>query len=539
MTAVVAAVRSRPASPLPAVTMLLVTALTACLALEGATRGRPATVLIASLLLWGALVLWSVATARRAYVFCGFLVVWFVFLLARPAIVLLFGADPAASTGLLGTNFRSAELVTRALTLAYLSLAGLGTGAALHAAVRRTPARDANAPGAREPSPQRHALRRWALVLFCLTAPLQALTYWDRSRSVASVGFYELRVESVSALPGFVSFLGSMAPVACFAFLATRPSRRNAAPVLLAFLLLGVLSLATWQRADFVLTVLFLIMYAVHRQWTAQDGETWIRGRTAVFLVLAAVPAAAVLRMLGEVRGRGPAETSYPLFGMLDFLYTQGVSVNVLGYALAFEDAMPPGRMFSIGPAVEFLTWNVGSALGIAEVPTGQSLERVTQGHQLSHTLSYLIMPGLYLEGSGYGSSFVAELWLDGGLPLLFLGSALLGMFLMALPRLLSSRSMVVTALALMIMYELFFVPRGAYVGFLVAPLSIPSLATALVLTAAVLLTVRPGSRAADPEDEADAARRHTRRNGARAVRLRQPRHRRGPAASPVGGAGP
>lgn len=529
MTAVVAAARPRPAPLLPAVTMLLVTALTACMALEGATRGRPTTVLIATLLLWGALVLWSVATARRAYVFCGFLVVWFVFLLARPAIVLAFGPDPAASTGLLGTNFRSAELVTRALTLAYLSLAGLGAGAALHDAVRRPRDRAEDPPAAQEPSPQRSALRRWALVLFCLTAPLQALTYWDRSRSVASVGFYELRVESVSALPGFVSFLGAMAPVACFAFLATRPSRRSAAPVLLAFLLLGTLSLATWQRADFVLTVLFLIMYAVHRQWTARDGETWIRGRTAVLLALAAVPAAALLRMLGEVRGRGPAETSYPLFGMLDFLYTQGVSVNVLGYALAFEDAMPPGRMFSIGPAVEFLTWNVGSALGLAEVPTGQSLERVTQGHQLSHTLSYLIMPGLYLQGSGYGSSFVAELWLDGGLPLLFLGSAVLGVFLMAIPRLLASPNMAVAALALMIVYELFFVPRGAFVGFLVAPLSLPSLAAALVLALAVVLTVRP--RAGDLPPGDDTADERRRRDGSRAARLRRFRHRRPPAA--------
>lgn len=469
--------------------LIVFMALSTAVALLGLTLTSPGVVMGATLALWLAATFWAAFSVPGGYVFCAFLVSYFVFLLARPAIVMLFGPDPQALTGAYGTNFWSEPLLTEVFLLLYLGLMAMVVGAFIATSIKgRAPLRRKDSSELNWSRVQ--AVQTWAKICYFVTLPFAALVLIERSQMVSTGGFYDLRVESATSLPGIVHLLSGMNDVFFFAFLATWPSKRKAVPAILGYVLLVTLSLMTWQRSDFVLGVLFVVLYLIHRQHTDTTSERWISWRIAATGAVLLVPVVALLQSLGDIRGRSSAETSYPLFGLVDFLYNQGVTVNVVGYAIAMEDRVPEGRFYSFGPAIEFLKWNVGSIFSGDSYPTGQTAERVAEGHQLSHTISFLIMPDLYLQGSGYGSSFIAELWLDGGIIALFVGSVLLGIALVMMPRMLNVRSIVVTTALLMILNQIMFTPRANFIGFLVTPFGVPSLIGAATLVALTMLTM-------------------------------------------------
>lgn len=473
-----------------AILVVLVSA-TAVVANVGFATKSPTLVLVATLALWLLAVLWSVLLAPGGYVFCAFLVSFFVFLLARPAIVLLFGADPQALTGLFGTNFWSQPLITDMFMLLYVSLSGLVLGGLIVSGLRARTRAPVAAAAWTEVGEFTKAVRTWSLVLFFVALPFQVIILLERGAAASGGNFYELRVASASSLPSIVHLIAGMVNVFFFAFLATRPRKDQAVVPILAFFTLGVISLSTWQRSDFVLSAMFIILYLIHRHQTDTSGERWISRRMVVSGAALLLPVVAALQFLGEIRGRSSASTSYPLFGLVDFLYGQGVTVNVIGYAISMEERVPEGKYYSFGPAIEFVRWNLGRVFTGADYPTGQTLERAADGHQFAHLISYLVMPDMYLQGSGYGSSFVAELWIDAGLAGLVLGSMALGVGLMVLPRILLSRNIVVTALALMVMCEIMFTPRANFIGYLVTPLGVSSLGGAALLAFIVFLTTR------------------------------------------------
>lgn len=476
--------------------LVVLVSLTAVGAIVGSASESPTLVLTATLALWFLAVTWSALLAPGGYVLCAFLISFFVFLLARPTIVLIFGGDPHALSGLFGTNFWSLPLISDIFTLLYVTLAGLLVGGLVVNGLRNGKSVLDAKSSLTARGRINKSVRTWSLIIFFISAPFRVLTLLERGAAASSGDFYDLRVASMSSLPGGVHLVAGMADVMFFAFLATRPTKRETIIPILTFLAIGVISLGTWQRAEFVLSTIFVILYLIHRQHTDVTGERWISRRMVLGGALLLIPIVALLQFLGEIRGRTSASTSYPLFGLLDFLYSQGVTVNVIGYSLALEDRIPENKFYSLGPAIEFIKWNVGSIFTGAGYPTGQSVERAADGHQFSHLISYLVMPEMYLQGSGYGSSFVAELWIDAGLPGLIAGSFALGAALMLLPRLLLSRSVVLNTLALMVLCEIMFTPRANFIGYLVSPLGTSSLIGAALLSLAVLLTTRRGRNA-------------------------------------------
>ena len=62
------------------------------------------------------------------------------------------------------------------------------------------------------------------------------------------------------------------------------------------------------------------------------------------------------------------------------------------------------------------------------------------EGYQYTHTISYIIMPDLYLKGVGYGSSYV-ELFHDLGFIGLIIGGILTGYLIQIFSKMMGSKS--------------------------------------------------------------------------------------------------
>src|SRR5690606_4837101 len=115
---------------------------------------------------------------------------------------------------------------------------------------------------------------------------------------------------------------------------------------------------------------------------------------------------------------------------------------------------IPDGRFYSLGPVVEFVRYRVlGLVTGETQL-VGNTAERALEGHLFSHTVSYLAIPDVYVRGSGYGSSFVAELYVDGGYPGVLLGSMVIGAVTVALTAMLGQGT-VLRLLALLMVRQL------------------------------------------------------------------------------------
>ena len=441
--------------------------------------GAPAVWAVTALLVWAVATVWTVRQGRVGVPFAVFLACLFTFLLSRPALTLL-GVRSRQSRGLLGTNFHDEDTLTGVFVLLTVCLTGLLLGAIVgHRLLRargRRPGGDAeDDAGAAPPAvrPVSRSVRTTGLALFLVTGLCRVLVIAEGSSAVATTGFYELRVAASHAYPYAVYWLAETNALAACLVLAAAPSRPLRRMLLAAFVLLAGLSLLTWQRADFGLTLVFALTYLVWSEPALHRRRVILT--TGAVLAVAAVPLTALLGHLDVLRGRSLVAAAERLPAPVEFLYSQGVSVNVLGHVIELRKQLPADRVFSLGPLMEYALWNLGLG-GDPTPPTGQTAERALSGHQLSHTLSYLVMPDMYLKGSGYGSSFAAELWLDGGTPLVLLGSVLLGALLIALPHGMQHRVLLVRVVALLVLLEIPFTPRSSFSSAVVHLLSTPML---------------------------------------------------------------
>src|SRR5690606_3586624 len=115
---------------------------------------------------------------------------------------------------------------------------------------------------------------------------------------------------------------------------------------------------------------------------------------------------------------------------IFEFFYAQGVSANVIGYTMVLDESIPDGKLYSIGPILQFISNYYGYFIQGIPMPSGQTVELALNGYLFSHTISYLIMPTLYLAGIGYGSSYIAELYADFGYFGIIFGSLFYGLLI-------------------------------------------------------------------------------------------------------------
>lgn len=421
----------------------------------------------------------------RHYLLGLFVASFTMFLLSRHLIDLFWPGLGSVDSGLVRWT---PALETHVLLCLNLALLGLGAGTVLVGRVL-------NASGSPDPGPAGGndllvtSLRQAGVALLCLTTPARLLHVVDTARFVRQEGFYELYGSArSSSLPGGVSILGEMNDVAVMAVLATRPGPRLTWIVLGLYLLDGLASLATLARAPFFLNVLLIAVYLVYRQATrTPDEPPWLRP-WAVVGAVATVPLLATLsQLLTEQRGRS---TDLALGGPVrNFAHSQGVSVNVIAFTEQFAADIPERRWYSLGPLIEFARYRVfGTFTG--ETPlAGNNAERALEGNLFSHTVSYLAIPDVYVRGSGYGSSFVAELYVDLGYPGVFLGSVVVG-GLTALFTAMLGWGLVARLAALLMIRQLFFIPRGSFTGFLVNAFDLYNLIALVALAAAAWLLV-------------------------------------------------
>lgn len=318
--------------------------------------------------------------------------------------------------------------------------------------------------------------------LFLATLPLSFLRARNGVLIADESGYSALYVGQGGAFASVDSY-GHMAnTIALCIFLATNPKRLATWSLIALATLPRALYVASGDRADFGTFLLLIFCYVVYRSRAGED-RLLSRRQLGFGILGCAVIVIPVFINVGLDRGVGASHAT-----LIDFMYGQGASINVIEYGKSFEERIPDGIYLLLFTDQGLLRLITGNTAGLA----GNSIGYALSGTSFSHSLSYVALGDLYLSGRGVGTSFLAEAYADLG----YFGVGLIGWIYGLIIRWIDRYPLdqyLANTFRLIIIPAILFAPRGSASGFLsdlFSPLSL-----AIVLGVWLTATISAGSK--------------------------------------------
>lgn len=394
----------------------------------------------------------------------------FLFLISRFFLQLLTPYFNQFDTNLFGIDFNEWHIVSTIIIILILSLLGLFLGFQLRALDIFN----------WKPSIENNVIQKVSLVFFYVSLICSVLILAEQYQFVQSNGYPALYSDYHTSYPFWFEKISQMNITAFLMYLATLPRKKDAMVPLVMFLTYTILSLSAGPRSTFMLNFLMIFAYMVLRDKIDKE-ERWISVRLLIIGGLLIPILITSMTILSYTR-IGDSVTDKPFYmHIFDFFYSQGVSVNLIGYAMTLE--LPANKLYSIGPLIDYFNNNQLSQFlfGTASY-TYQTIESAEYGYYFADAVSYLIKPDSYIKGWGYGSSFLAELLHDGGYAASLLGSYFYGWILITITRWFSGNNYG-RFFTLYIIRLLLYSPRSTFSGFIVSSLSIVNIGTIIMIT--------------------------------------------------------
>lgn len=268
-------------------------------------------------------------------------------------------------------------------------------------------------------------------------------------------------------------------------WMATNPSKKQFYPLIVVVIVVEIIVLLSGDRAEPMATLFLLAYYVYNRSKAGNPVFRFTKMRVVVILAL--LPALILaLQMVQYTRVHETVAEDTNLF--LEFFEDQGVSVNVISKGYVYEEDIRQigGSSYTIGGFRSYLTQNLISRtlFGIEAIPKN-SVAAATSGNSFGSTLAYLWFRITYLEGHGCGSSYVAEMYHDGGIYFLCVGSALIAVLLLYLSRKGIPNGIYSYAFVLLMFKNLVLLPRVNSMAWFTATFSVQNLIVLVALLVA------------------------------------------------------
>ena len=322
-------------------------------------------------------------------------------------------------------------------------------------------------------SPRMRFTRKWAKILMWISFPFALLVVLEKIRYVLTFGYAGMLVEQESHLPSIVIIFSVLFEYMVYLFLATLPTKRESALVVAIYVFFSLFNLIGGDRGECVMALFVTIYYYFLRNRLHRGDAVWI-GRKGTWGLVLAAPMAAILlfsiAFLRDSKDMNENETGLLVGG---FFYQQSASMNVIACAYEDDDQLPKGKLYSIGPIIDYFRINYISRLllGVKPYPTGSS-DLATKGNSLDSAITYLEAPQFYESGGGMGSSFVAEAFHDFGYIGIVLYSLLYGFVLASIPKW-NSKNIWLSVVALVFLKYIMYAPRARATAFIASAASV------------------------------------------------------------------
>lgn len=405
----------------------------------------------------------------------------FVFLIGRMLVVALF--DYRSTNGLLGTNFSNPATVSTVLLILWLFVAGMDVGTGIVARLQNGTTYTDQLPTI---SVSRQVTEKVAFAFFIVSVPAVIVFNLRLGEFVERNSVYEYYLERSEVLTAPHQIAEAIFFLSFCLLIGTHPKFKRYALYSFVFLFTQGATLETGRRAPLVLSILLVIGYGFWRNAIEKrNGDRFMPRVLIPTIIVGSLPLVTLMNSMYLSRGMNNAGApTGPVEQLLEFLYSQGVSVNLLGYVQEPELILPGKRSYLLGPLIE----SIGRWLSLEGWETAsRSGLNALDSWKLDTVISFSVMPDLYLQGAGYGSSVVAESYADGGLPLVFAMGIGIVVLLAVFERCLW-RAPFVAAISLLLLREIMFAPRAPIATVLLAPFDLAGLIALAGLGGTVLL---------------------------------------------------
>ena len=370
-----------------------------------------------SFIIWINLMIYALMNIKNRIIYLSFLVTFFVFLLGGQVVYEYFGYRLPHYCGDLYYRHMNIALIISLVTLQIGYMLG----------ERLIKKRNRNILNIEVVSNERYlylnykykVIRNVSKVIFYVASIPWIALMVEKAIFVQNTSYYELYTSYVSSYPYIVLKLAEIAPIMLFIFLATMPTKKECRIPILIFILNSVISLATGRRLFFMTGIMFVIVYFIIRNGTSNGSDKWIGKREIVVSIILLPILVIGLYSYNFIRfGTKPDATS-TIDAFLRFFQQQGFSSSLIRLGKLHQDKLSDSQWYSFYGIIKYWRTNTITNLFI-DFDYGYIYGKYTaaeaiHGNSLAHSLSYIVLGDRYLNGSGLGSSYVAEAYQDLG----------------------------------------------------------------------------------------------------------------------------
>lgn len=271
-----------------------------------------------------------------------------------------------------------------------------------------------------------------------------------------------------SSMPYYVYIISTFFKYSLCMFLVTKPKKREAFIPLAMYFVSAIPELIIGIRNPIVLNAIFIFLYYCIRDIMG-DEERWL-GKVEISLLIITIPfAMAFLGLINYTRKNEEVNSSGLLSIILDLFYKQGVTFEVLAIGYAVTPSLPVRsfRNYTFGGFIDyFLHGTIGQMFGGKPLPSGNNIEQGLYSNSYAHNMSYAARGQEYLDGHGWGSSYLLETYTDYGYAGIIISSLLLGFFCVYVLKFIQ-KNKYTFYISLLCLTNFFFTPRAETTGWL------------------------------------------------------------------------
>lgn len=312
-----------------------------------------------------------------------------------------------------------------------------------------------------------YSLQTVALIFFFVTMAVYLLKQGEKLVYMSGRDYEEYYTSFKSQLPSIVHTLSAMMRYSLCVFLATMPSKSKAFIPLALYFISEIPTLIIGLRNPIVLNAIFVLMYYIIRD-SLEDKQRWL-GKIERWAIVLIVPVALFLLSAYNYLRQGQSADMNVWDSIVDLFYKQGVSFDVLcmGYNAIPELPDAVTKNYTFGGIIDYIKHGsiAQSFFGAIDLGSHNSELLAVYGSSFAHSMSYVAHPR-YLEGEGWGSSYLLETFADWGYIGIIVFSLALGsitVWMLSGMR----KGVLLKTVILVSLTNLFFIPRAEATGWL------------------------------------------------------------------------
>ena len=172
-----------------------------------------------------------------------------------------------------------------------------------------------------------------------------------------------------------------------------------------------------------------------------------------------------VLIIIGTFRYKGGKEIES--YSILDFIYKQGVSVQVVSYSIKYSDKID----YSLFDLIFGKIYKISNVMIMKITGNNPDLSLFSRAHKykiFSSYISSIVNPDLYIKGFGIGGSYIAQLFSVGKEFGQIIVGFLLGIGYSFLDKLIYSRNRIVIGIVLFLLPSIIYIARDNMFDFII-----------------------------------------------------------------------